>query len=235
MKYRERQWHEEGRRVTIRRQWVSYGRISPFIARAVVVGEDAKFWRHDGFDLPAIKYALEKDLKARKFALGGSTITQQLAKNLYLGPDKNPIRKIKEAILTWRIEHTLSKRRILELYLNVVEWGDGIFGIEAASEHYFGHSAALLSAREAAELAAVLPNPIRFKPTSSMRYVARRSRLIYAIMVRQGLAAPDGTGAATSAPKAAPPVVETGTVAGASPSDTLTSVDVDALLDSLAQ
>ena len=238
MKYREHQWREEGRKQTIRRQWVGLGRISPFIIRAVVVGEDAKFWRHDGFDLVAIRYALEKDIKTRKFALGGSTITQQLAKNLYLSPSKNPLRKIEEAILTWRIERTLSKRRIIELYLNNVEWGDGIFGVEAASERYFGHSAAQISARESAQLAAVLPNPIKFKPTSPVRYVSRRSRLIYAIMVRQGAVPEEAdTTLKVSVAEAAPRVdtaaamnmVETKKPAA----DTITSRDIDALLDSL--
>jgi monofunctional biosynthetic peptidoglycan transglycosylase len=235
MKYRERQWQNEGRHVTIRRQWVSYSRISPYIVRAVVVGEDAKFWRHDGFDLPAMKYALEKDIKTRKFALGGSTISQQLAKNLYLSPSKNPIRKIKEAILTWRIEHALSKRRILELYLNVVEWGDGVFGIEAASQHYFGHPAAQLSPREAAGLAAVLPNPIKFKPTSSMRYVARRSRLIYAIMLRQGLAPPELDSSAKKSQKEIAPHIDSAVVSGETGQVSPESSDIDAMLDSLAK
>jgi monofunctional biosynthetic peptidoglycan transglycosylase len=235
MKYRERQWQDEGRHVTIRRQWVNYNRISPFIARAVVVGEDAKFWRHDGFDLPAMKYALEKDLKTRKFALGGSTISQQLAKNLYLSPSKNPVRKIKEAILTWRIEHTLTKRRILEIYLNVVEWGDGVFGIEAAAQHYYGHSAAQLSPREAAGLAAVLPNPIKFKPTSPMRYVARRSRLIYAIMLRQGLAPPEQDSSAKKPQKEIEPHIDSTVVSGEAVQASPESSDIDAMLDSLAK
>jgi monofunctional biosynthetic peptidoglycan transglycosylase len=152
----------------------------------VIISEDAKFWKHEGFDFEAIHYAVEKDLKARTFKLGASTITQQLAKNLYLSPSKNPVRKFKEAILTWRIEKTLSKRRILEIYLNSIEWGDAIFGIEAASHHYYQASAATLTARQAATLAAVLPNPIRYNPTSQQRFVVRRSEMIYKILVRRG-------------------------------------------------
>ncbi len=235
MKYRERQWKDEGKRVTILRQWVRYGRISPFIIRAVVIGEDAKFWRHDGFDLSAIKYALEKDIKTRKFTLGGSTISQQLAKNLYLSPGKNPIRKIKEAILTWRIEHTLSKRRIIEIYLNVVEWGEGVFGIEAASQRYFGHPAAQLSAREAALLASVLPNPIKFRPTSPSRYVTRRSRLIYAIMVRQGFAVPEADSSAENPQRKVSLRIDSEVVAKEAEPETLESTDIDAMLDSLAK
>jgi monofunctional biosynthetic peptidoglycan transglycosylase len=235
MKYRERQWRDEGRQVAIRRQWVSYGYISPFIVRAVVIGEDAKFWRHDGFDVSAIKYALEKDITTRTFELGGSTITQQLAKNLYLSPSKNPIRKIKEAILTWRIERTLRKRRILELYLNVVEWGDGIFGIEAASQCYFGHSAAQLSVHEAAQLAAALPNPIKFKPTSPARYVTRRSRLIYAIMVRQGVIVSETDSTVARAPREVAPSIDSPVVAKETEPKAPESTDIDAMLDSLAK
>jgi monofunctional biosynthetic peptidoglycan transglycosylase len=123
--------------------------------------------------------------------MGGSTISQQLAKNLYLSPSKNPIRKIKEAILTWRLEKTLSKRRILELYVNVAEWGDGIFGIGQAARHYYGVSAASLTARQASKLAAILPNPILYSPKGSSRYVSNRSSLIYAIMRKRGIVVPD--------------------------------------------
>jgi monofunctional biosynthetic peptidoglycan transglycosylase len=113
----------------------------------VLIAEDDKFWTHEGFDYEAIQKAIEKDIKKRKFVLGGSTISQQLAKNLYLTPSKNPVRKIKEAILTWRLEKNLSKKRIIELYLNVVEWGDGLFGIEVAARHHFGKSVSDLTAQ----------------------------------------------------------------------------------------
>jgi len=235
MKYREHCWKAEGRKKIIRRQWVPYGRISPFIARAVVAGEDAKFWHHKGFDLTAIRFAVMKDIKLGKFALGGSTISQQLAKNLYFSPSRNPLRKINEAILTWRLERTLSKRRIIELYLNVVEWGDGIFGIEAASQHYYGCPAAQLGPHEAAQLASVLPNPVRFRPNSDMRYVVRRSRLIYAIMVGRHPAGEQGK----AVPKT--PVIDSTRGApvpiapGETAPDTITTQDIDALLDSLAK
>jgi len=178
MKYRERQWEEKKRTIKIRRQWVPLGSISSEARRAIVVAEDGKFWRHDGFDFDAMRNAMEKNLKKRKMALGASTITMQVAKNMFLSPSKTPVRKINEAILTWRMERALSKRRILELYLNIAEWGDGIFGIEVASQTYFHHSAAQLNKREASLLAAVLPNPIRFNPLSGSRFVERRSRLI---------------------------------------------------------
>ncbi|NTW69790.1 MAG: monofunctional biosynthetic peptidoglycan transglycosylase, partial [Chlorobiaceae bacterium] len=145
---------------------------------------------HEGFDYKAIERAIEKNILAKKFKMGGSTISQQLAKNLYLSASKNPVRKIKEAILTWRIEKTLSKRRILELYVNVAEWGDGIFGIGEASRHYYGVAPSGLSGQQAAKLASILPNPIRFSPTGSSPYVRARSRIIYAIMQRRGIIVP---------------------------------------------
>jgi monofunctional biosynthetic peptidoglycan transglycosylase len=173
----------------ITQKWVPISQISPNIIKAVLIGEDDKFWNHDGFDANGMEQALERSLKKGSVA-GGSTISQQLAKNLYLSPSKNPIRKIKEAILTWRIENTLSKRQILELYLNVAEWGDGIFGIEAAAQHYYHKSAKNLSGLEAAHLAAVLPNPIRYNATGNQKYVSNRSRIIYKIMKRRGIVIP---------------------------------------------
>jgi monofunctional biosynthetic peptidoglycan transglycosylase len=187
MEYRENQWKEEGKKIAIRQYWVPLSRVSSYMAKAVIIAEDDKFWSHSGFDFDAMEKSFEKDLKEKKFKFGGSTISQQLAKNLYLTPSKNPMRKIKEAILTWRIEKNISKRRILELYLNVAEWGEGIFGIEAASRRYYGKSAAELSADEAAHLAAVLPNPRKYNPTVNSKFVARRSQIIYEIMVRRGI------------------------------------------------
>jgi monofunctional glycosyltransferase len=187
MEYREAQWKEDGKKITIRQKWVPLSRISNYMTKAALIAEDDKFWRHKGFDFDAIEKAIEKDIKEKKFKVGGSTISQQLAKNLFLTPSKNPVRKIREAILTWRLERTLSKRRILELYLNVAEWGEGIFGIEAASRRYFGKSAAELSAMEAARLASALPNPIRYNPVGNSGYINNRSRIIYNIMVRRGV------------------------------------------------
>jgi monofunctional biosynthetic peptidoglycan transglycosylase len=190
MKYRESKWQETGRQIHIRQQWVPLSRISPYLIKAVIIAEDDKFWKHEGFDFEAIQKALEKDLKTRRFKAGGSTISQQLIKNLYLTPDKNPLRKLKEAILTWRIERFLSKKRIIELYLNVVEWGEGIFGIEAAAHHYYGKPASVLGPEEAARLAVVLPNPIKLNPLGSSRYVAKRAGVIYNIMVKRGIVIP---------------------------------------------
>jgi monofunctional biosynthetic peptidoglycan transglycosylase len=192
MKYREEEWAKEGKKYRIQQTWVPYRAISPYLIKAVLIGEDDKFWQHEGFDYEAMQKAIEKDIKAKKFKLGGSTISQQLAKNLYLSPSKNPVRKIREAIITWRMERAVSKKRILEIYLNIAEWGDrGIFGIEAAARHYYGKSAASLGPEEAARLAAVLPNPRKFNPLGTSRYVVNRANLIYNIMVRRGIVVPE--------------------------------------------
>jgi len=191
MEYREDQWQAKGKKLSIQKKWVSLSRISPYLVKAIIIAEDDKFWSHHGFDVDAIQKALEKNIEKGKFKFGGSTISQQLVKNLYLTPAKNPVRKLKEAIITWRVEQTISKRRILELYLNVVEWGNGIFGVEMASQRYFGKSAALLTAEEAAKLAAILPNPIRFRVDGTSRYTERRAKIIYDIMVKRGFVIPD--------------------------------------------
>jgi len=191
MRYREGQREDKGKKTKLRYKFVPLSRISPYMTKAVLIAEDDKFWSHEGFDYDAMEKALEKDIKQKKFKAGGSTISQQLAKNLYLSPSKNPIRKIKEAILTWRIERALKKRRILELYLNIAEWGDGIFGIDAAARHYYGIPASALGPEQAARLASVLPNPHRYSPVRPSRYVDNRSRAIYRIMVRRGVVIPE--------------------------------------------
>jgi len=154
--------------------WVPYARISPHLKRAVLVSEDINFFSHHGFDTDEIGNALETAWKEKRFPRGASTLTQQLAKNLWLSPSRNPLRKLKEALLTRQLEEHLSKRRILELYLNVVELGPGIYGAEAASRHYFGESAAALDPRQAAELAASLPNPDDWHPGAKSRRYRNR-------------------------------------------------------------
>ena len=123
MKFRERQWKKKGENKEIQQVWVPLSGISQNVVRAAVASEDGKFWTHNGFDLPAMKEAFQKNMDKKQFRYGASTITQQLVKNLYLSPSKNPIRKITEALITWRLEKTLDKKRIMELYLNVIEWG----------------------------------------------------------------------------------------------------------------
>jgi monofunctional biosynthetic peptidoglycan transglycosylase len=191
MKYRQEEWKKGGKKYRTTQIWVPISSISPYLIKAVLIGEDDKFWSHEGFDYEAIKNAVDKDIKAGKFKFGGSTISQQLVKNLYLSPSKSPVRKLREAIITWRMENILSKRRILELYLNIAEWGEGIFGIEAASRHYYGKAASELNPEESARLVSVLPNPRKYNPLSDSRYVVHRSDLIYSIMVRRGIVVPE--------------------------------------------
>jgi monofunctional biosynthetic peptidoglycan transglycosylase len=184
---RRREEAAKGRRLDLRWSWVPYDRISPHLRDAVVTAEDDVFWRHDGVDWPALRAAWERDRREGKLASGGSTITMQLARNLYLSPSKNPLRKIKEILIARRLEKELGKRRILETYLNVVEWGKGVFGCEAAARAYFGKSCADLTADEAVAMAVVLPNPRRWDPSKPGKYVARNSARIVARMRASGL------------------------------------------------
>jgi monofunctional biosynthetic peptidoglycan transglycosylase len=186
MKYRQEMSKRAGQNLAIAYTWVPLDKISPYLVQAVVVSEDDKFWSHKGLDFEAIKTALKKDIKNKTWRYGGSTITQQLAKNLFLSPSKNPLRKLREVILTWRLESSLSKKRILELYLNLVEWGTGIFGAEAAAQHYYGKPASALSLQEAAHLAVVLPSPRRYNPLSGSDYIEDRVREVLDIMVKRG-------------------------------------------------
>jgi monofunctional biosynthetic peptidoglycan transglycosylase len=161
---------------------VPYERISSQLKRGVVAAEDAKFVGHEGFDWEAISKAIEKNEKKGKVVSGASTISQQLAKNLFLSGERSWLRKGQEAVITWMLESALSKRRILELYLNYAEWGEGVFGAEAAARHHFGVSAAALSASQAAFLASILPSPRRYARGNATPYVSGRMETILARM-----------------------------------------------------
>lgn len=162
-RYREQQ-QAAGRADMVAWQWVSWDAISPHLKRAVVSAEDMEFFSHSGFSTSEIRTAIREALQKGKGLRGASTITQQLAKNLWLSPSRNPLRKVKEAAFTRQLEQELSKQRILELYLNVVEFGPGVYGAEAATQHFFGKPAASLTEREAAQLAAGLPRPASWHP-----------------------------------------------------------------------
>src|SRR5215471_3943992 len=164
MRMRAAEAERDGKPVQFSQQWVGYSKISPSLKRAVIVAEDASFLQHDGVDYDELRAAIELDWNRGEPLRGASTLTQQLAKNLYLSPSRNPYRKLAELFITRRLEAELSKRRIFELYLNVVEWGDGIWGVEAASRTYFNESAADLSVEQSALLAAALMNPRRYNP-----------------------------------------------------------------------
>jgi monofunctional biosynthetic peptidoglycan transglycosylase len=163
-------------------RWVDYERISNHLKRAVVAAEDAKFIDHEGFDWEGIQRALEKNQRRGKVVAGGSTISQQLAKNLFLTGERSMLRKGQEAIITLMLEHVMSKRRILELYLNVAEWGEGVFGAEAAARHYYGVSAANIGPEQAARLAAMLPRPRFYDRNRGSRYLAQYTERILARM-----------------------------------------------------
>jgi monofunctional biosynthetic peptidoglycan transglycosylase len=166
----------------IRHKWVDYANISRHLKRAVIAAEDAKFVDHEGFDWEGIQKAYEKNLKKGKIVAGGSTISQQLAKNLFLSTKRTPWRKAEEAIITVMLETILTKRRILEIYLNIIEWGNGIFGAEAAARHYYKTSAAALNASQSAKLAAMVPNPRYYDQHRSARGLLRRTNIIAARM-----------------------------------------------------
>jgi monofunctional biosynthetic peptidoglycan transglycosylase len=173
---------EKNPKAELNYKWVPYDRISNNLKRAMVAAEDAKFVDHEGFDWEGIQLALEKNQKKGRVVAGGSTITQQLAKNLFLSPSRSYVRKAEEAVITVMLENMLPKRRILEIYLNVIELGNGVFGAEAASRKYFGVSAASLSVEQAARLAAMAPNPRFYERNQGARGLARKIGIIMARM-----------------------------------------------------
>jgi monofunctional glycosyltransferase len=184
MDSRVAQAKEQGRVVRKQWVWIPLSRISPHLIRAVVTAEDASFFIHEGFDWEGLKDAALHNLEAGEMKRGGSTITQQLAKNLYLSSERSLFRKAREALITRSLEHRLTKERILELYVNVAEWGRGVYGAEAAARHHFGKPAADLSADEAAWLAAILPSPQRYDPIRKTSALTRRHHRILRSMDR---------------------------------------------------
>ena len=182
MELRARESERNGKPFGFDQRWVPYSRISPNLKRAVLAAEDSAFWQHEGIDVEQIRVAVQQALDKGIVPRGASTLTQQLAKNLYLSPSRDPLRKLRELIITRRLEAALSKQRIFEIYLNVVEWGDGVWGAEAAARHYFGVPAAALSRPQAALLAGALINPRRYNPGRPPLRLLRRQRIILARM-----------------------------------------------------
>ncbi len=158
--------------------WVPYNRISVHLKRALIAAEDAKFLEHEGFDWESIQQAYEKNLQKGKVVAGGSTISQQLAKNLFLSSMRTPWRKAEETLITLMLEHMMDKRRILEIYLNIIEWGNGIFGAEAAARHYYGVSASALSMEQSARLAAMVPKPRFYDRNRNTPWLNRKTGII---------------------------------------------------------
>lgn len=169
---------EKNPNATLHHRWVPYAKISKNLKRALIASEDAKFVDHEGFDVEGLQKAWEKNLKKGKIVAGGSTISQQLSKNLFLSGKRTPWRKLEEAAITLMLEQMMSKQRIFEIYLNIIEWGNGVFGAEAAAQHYYKISAAKLSAEQAAKLAAMVPNPRYYDDHRQARGLLRKSTII---------------------------------------------------------
>jgi monofunctional biosynthetic peptidoglycan transglycosylase len=195
MRQREAEARAAGRTPERRQSWVPLGRISRHLVQAVLASEDQKFFGHQGIDWEAIEKSAKEDRKRWSFARGGSTITQQLAKNLFFTTHKSLVRKLRELVAARWLEEDLTKARILELYLNVIEWGDGVYGAEAASERYYGKSAASLDADEAAGLAGMIPNPRRINPRVDASRFARAQRRVVWLMAHAGFLNRPGLGA----------------------------------------
>lgn len=174
--------HMQSDKVGKAQTWVPYARISPQMKRALIVAEDARFLAHEGFDWEGIQTAYEKNMKKGRVVAGGSTISQQLAKNLFLSGERSLLRKMQEAVITLMLEQLMSKRRIFEIYLNVIEWGNGVFGVEAAARHYYGVSASGLSAEQAAWLAAIVTNPRYYDTHRTARGAQRKANILLARM-----------------------------------------------------
>jgi monofunctional glycosyltransferase len=187
MRQRKRDAEQRGEQFKIVQRWIPLSRIPRHVIDAVVVAEDGTFYSHGGVDWFEVQESIEKNIKERKAARGASTITQQLAKNLYLSTSKDPVRKVKELAITLLLEHDLSKDRILELYLNVIEWGRGIFGIDAAARAYFGKAVGDLTLEDATRLAAVIPSPLVHRPDTDSRYVLRRKAIVLQRMIARGM------------------------------------------------
>ncbi|HSH71822.1 MAG TPA: monofunctional biosynthetic peptidoglycan transglycosylase [Methylophilaceae bacterium] len=173
---------EKDPKAELQHKWVEYKKISPYLKRAIIASEDPKFTYHQGFDWDAIEYAYHRNMEKGKVVLGASTISQQLAKNLFLSSQRTPWRKVEEAIITVMLEATMTKRRMFEIYLNVIEWGNGVFGAEAAAQHYYHTSASNLSQQQAARMAAMVPGPRYFDAHRKSNYLARRTNTIIARM-----------------------------------------------------
>jgi monofunctional biosynthetic peptidoglycan transglycosylase len=226
---RRQQAKAAGRAYKLHWDWRPMARISPLLQRAVVYAEDSQFWKHDGVDWEAMKDAAEHDWKERSLERGASTITQQVAKNLYLSPSRNPVRKLRELFIARRLDRDLGKKRVLELYLNIAEWGDGIFGAEAAARHWFGCAAAELRPAQAARLAVALPNPLKRSPAVKSRTLARRAERLVRAMARAGLIDAAALAEAQRELGLAPPPTVAAPATGTTPASTTTPVPLPSL------
>lgn len=191
MEMRKEQWEEKKLKRKIDQRWVPLSSISRNLQNAVLAAEDPHFYKHHGLDFYAIWLAFKRDATEMRIVAGASTITQQLMKNLYLSPSQNPLRKWHEAILALRVERCVPKKRILEVYLNVIEWGEATYGIESASRKYFGKSASELDPAESALLAAMIPNPILYNPYKKNATLLKEKNTTLRNMLRLGMISKD--------------------------------------------
>jgi len=183
MKQRIKEAKIKGRDYKINQIWIPLSKVSSHLIDAVIVSEDASFFSHSGVDWYEVKESVKRNIQRGRVSRGASTITMQVAKNLFLSTSRNPLRKIVEVLIAFRIEQKLSKRRILEIYLNIIELGDGIFGVESASRRYFGKSASDLTLEESARLAAIIPSPLKYNPNSNRKIFTRRANLILSRLI----------------------------------------------------
>ena len=224
MRQREKEAQAAGRTLRRQQSWVPLSRVSRHLVHAVLSSEDQNFFGHQGVDWDAIEKSVQEDRKRWSFARGGSTITQQLAKNLFFTTHKSPVRKLRELVVAHWLEEDLGKRRILELYLNVIEWGDGVYGAEAAAQRYYGKPSSALDADEAAGLAAMIPNPRRINPRVDARRFASAQRRVVWLMAHAGYLSRSGLGAepppieAVDEDEPAPPEPETAAAPASTPS-----------------
>jgi len=200
MEQREEEAKAKGRKAHAAQSWVPLSRVSRHLIHAVLSSEDQNFFGHEGVDWKAIEESIEKNVEKGRFARGGSTITQQLAKNLYFGTRKSLVRKVRELVVTRWLEADVSKARILALYLNLIEWGDGVYGCEAAARHWYGKPASELSATEAAGLAAMIPNPRRLNPRVGAARHERATRRVLWLMGQAGYIGRDVAGLGAEPP-----------------------------------
>jgi monofunctional biosynthetic peptidoglycan transglycosylase len=178
MRSRQEVARRKGRTIVIQKEWVDFDGVPELLKEAVRITEDASFYWHKGIDFEEIKESIKRDIREKRFARGGSTITQQLAKNIFLSPSKNPLRKVREYFIAKRLEKALSKERIFTLYLNLIELGPGIFGVQAASRHYFDRGVSELSVEEIVRLTAIIPRPVTTDPRGSEGWLNWRCRMI---------------------------------------------------------
>jgi monofunctional biosynthetic peptidoglycan transglycosylase len=205
MRQREQEARRDDRKARVSQRWVSLSQVSSHLLHAVLASEDQRFFGHGGVDWTAVRESVEDNVERGRLWRGGSTLTQQLAKNLFLGTSRTPARKARELVVTRWIEEDLTKPRILTLYVNVIEWGNGIYGCEAAARHWYGKSAASLTMEEAAGLAAMIPNPRRINPEVNPRWFARARKRVLGLMERSGYIGREVAGLGSRPPEVAEP------------------------------